>query len=157
VKTKGAAKETCLVMTVDKWLESEEFAGGLAMTPQLPCPCCIRMNDMAEGVIRKPRSRKPKARLKDAMKSPMPEMKEWCEYVKYMRNCIAIGRSATAYALGSVTTVSRRNAEFKKRSRLLKRLSSLEARMSKKASSGFISEAADIHNAIEKLREELKQ
>lgn len=144
------------VFRVEDWLRSGDFERGLSVTPQLPCPHCIRLNDSADGVVRRPRSRRPRMALKDAKSSTAPEVKEWCGYAQFMRNCIAIGRRATAYALGSVTSVANRNSAFRKRSRILKRLSAMEARRRRKASGGFIAEAKRLDADIEKLRKELE-
>lgn len=156
VAAKGSVTETDWVMTVEKWFESEDFRRGLAITPQLPCPECIKLNENAEGIVRRPRSRKPKISLKDARKSNIPEIKEWCDYVDFMNNCIKIGRTATAYALGSVTTVKNRNCAFKKREQKLKRLKSLINRHAKALSSGFLSKAEAMETEIEKLKKELE-
>ena len=145
------------VMLVEEWLGSDDFLKGLSVTPQLPCPCCIRVNDKAEGVVRRPKSRKPKMNLKDAEQSGIPEIKEWVDYVHFMKRCIEIGRQATTYALKSVTSAARRNAAFKKRAALMRRAEGLRKRYRRKMESGFISEAEAINAKIEEIEKELRE
>jgi hypothetical protein len=144
-------------MLVEEWLGSDDFLKGLSVTPQLPCPCCIRVNDKAEGVVRRPRSRKPKMSLRDAEQSGIPEIKEWVDYVHFMNRCIEVGRQATTYALKSVTSAARRNAAFKKRAALMRRAEVLRRKYRRKMESGFISEAEAINAKIEEIEKELRE
>jgi len=153
---RGEPDRTEEVLMVEEWITSKDFETGLSITPQLPCPYCIRVNDKAEGIVKRPKTRKPKCSLKDAQKSSYDEIKEWADYVAFMRSCIDIGRDATTYALKSVTSVKRRNSAFNKRSAIFKRISSLKARYAKKMASGFLSDAESILSEIEKLNKELE-
>lgn len=154
--SRGIPDSTDAVMTVSEWFSSEDFNRGLSVTPQLPCPHCIRINDKAEGVVKRPKSRKPKCSLKEAQESSFSEVKEWAEYAKFINNCISIGRDATTFALKSVTSVKRRNSAFNKRSVILKRIDTLKSKYTKKMSNGFISQAETIKADIEKLKKELE-
>lgn len=153
----GVPEENAFSMTVDKWFSSDDFANGLSITPTLPCPFCIRINEKAEGVVKRPRTRKPKCSLKEAKTSSIPEVKEWVDYVSFVKGCIDIGRSATTHALRSVTTVKRRNLAFNKRLKTLKKISSLTDRYARKVANGFLSEAESINTEIEKLKKEIEQ
>lgn len=153
---KGMPEKTENVTTVDEWLGSCDFELGLSVTPQLPCPHCIRINEKAEGVVKRPKTRKPKCSFKEAQESSYNDIKEWADYVTFMQNCISIGRDATTYALKSVTSVKKRNTAFNKRSAIMKRISSLKTRYAKKMSNGFISDAESIDAEIEKLKKELE-
>lgn len=141
------------LMTVDEWLKSDDFTKGLSETPVLPCPYCIRLNDRAEGVVRRPKSRKPKMKLKDAEASHIPEVKEWADYAKFMNRCVEIGRAAVTHALKSVTSVKKRNAAFKRKMNRMHRIAVLAKKRAKKLMSGFISDAELILNEINKLKE----
>ena len=151
---RGAPPNSPYVLTVEEWFKSEDFAKGLSETPLLPCPYCLKLNDRAEGVVRRPRSYKPKMKLKDARKSTIPEAQEWVEYVDFMNRCIKIGRAATTHALGSVTSVKKREAAFKRKEKRMHKLAVLAKKRMKKLTSGFISEAEGIMREIEKLNKE---
>lgn len=144
------------LMTVDAWLESEDFKRGLGVTPQLPCPECIRLNTSAEGFVPKPRSARPKVQFSKLSDATKPEMVEWRDYVTFMRNCISIGRKATAYASGSVTSMKKRNTAYRKKTEKIHALECLERRYIRKLSGGFISEAQAIETEIEKLKNEIE-
>lgn len=150
---RGEPRPSEHVMTVDEWLKSEDFAKGLSETPVLPCPYCIRLNDRAEGVVRRPKSRKPRMKLKDAEASHIPEVKEWADYAKFMNRCVEIGRVAVTHALKSVTSVKKRNAAFKRKMDRMRRLAALAEKRNRKLMSGFISEAESILNDINKIKE----
>lgn len=157
-RARGDVEESEYVTTAEKWLGSADFEHGLSMTPQLPCPHCIRLNDTADGVVRKPRGRKPKTPINvgsTSISKANTEWWEWHDYVKFMRNCIAIGRYATAYAVGSVTAMRRRNSAFRKRCADLKKLVSLAAKYGRYCNYGFITEAEETKEKMEKLKEEL--
>jgi len=155
--TRGILEKTDKITYVNDWFESEDFKRGLSVTPQLPCPCCLRINTASEGVVSRPRSRKPKKSLREIKDSSIPELKEWYNYVQFMQNCIAIGRKATAYALGSITKVTKRNAEARKRDDKKKRIENLTRRYRRKLENGFVSEAEAIIGEIANLKKEINE
>lgn len=144
------------VWHVNDWLDSEDFRKGLSVTPQLPCPHCIRPSMRASAAVARPRTSKPRIPVKEISDTSSLELREWRSYVTFMRNCIEIGRKATAYHLGSVTSVRRRNSAFRKRSEKMHRIASLTEKFKRKYSQGYISEASAIQAEIEQLKEELK-
>lgn len=143
------------LFTVDDWFESEDFKAGLEQTPQLPCPHCIRLNRNAKNIVPRPMTGKPRRPFKDMELSSSNEVQAWVNYVKFMRNCIEIGRKATTYATGSVTTMKRRNSNFKKRVALQRKIASLEKKYVRKMTNGYISEAEALADSISRLKSEL--
>ena len=145
------------VMRVDDWLVSDDFVNGLSVTPQLPCPMCLKVNGKSAGAVKRPMSKKPKRPFKDVESSSVPELKEWADYVRYMRNCVEIGRTATSYACGSVTSMEKRNRNFKKLSELRAKASRLDERACRKSEQGFLSEAEGLKAKAVKVMEEIER
>lgn len=155
-KTKGYPEAHPNVLTVEQWFRSEDFSKGLSVTPQLPCPYCLRINEHADGVVKRPRTKKPSRRLKEIEHFADTELVEWVNYVNFMRNCITIGRKATTFALRSITTVKKRNSQFANRLKLQKKIQSLEKRYISKMSNGYITEAESLLVEIEKITKQLE-
>lgn len=153
----GTPEKTAEVMTVEEWFNSEDFKKGLSETPQLPCPHCIRINEKAEGVVKRPKTKKPKRKLNEIINYKNQEIVDWVNYVEFMRKCISIGRTATAYALHSITDVMNRNRAFAKKVKKLKSISSLKKKYLRKISSGYVSEAMAIKEKIDLIKEELDE
>lgn len=145
------------VMAVGDWLRSGDFAKGLSVTPQLPCPMCLKVNGKSAGAVKRPASKRPKRPFKDIESSAALELKEWADYVRYMRNCVEIGRTATSYACGSVTSMERRNRNFKRLSELRAKVARLDERASRKMEQGFLSEAEGLRGKAEKARSEIER
>lgn len=152
----GEIEHSGSLMTVDEWFNSEDFKLGLGVTPQLPCPECIRLNPRAEGFVPKPRHAKPKIPFSKLADTTKQEMIEWRDYVTFIRNCISIGRKATAYASGSVTSMKKRNTSYKKKSEMIHSLECLEKRYIRKLNGGFVSEAQAIETEIKKLKNKIE-
>ena len=143
--------------TVDEWFDSDDFRNGLSETPQLPCPRCMAVSRDAEGVVEEPFGRKPRERFNTIKDTGVPALRQWVEYVTFMRNCIEIGRKATAFASGSVSSMEKRNRAFAKRMKLAKKWASLQRRYYSKGAKGFLSEAEEINRKMKKIEEELNK
>ena len=139
------------------WFDSDDFKKGLSETPQLPCPHCLRLNRDARGIVQRPLSRKPRKNFKEVSQMSYPEAQEWVKYATFMRNCVEIGRKATAFASGSPAKMRRRNKAFKSKAELRRKITSLETKYARKSANGYVTEAEIIASQIEELKKELKK
>lgn len=153
---RGEVHDSNEVYSVEGWLESEDFKQGLSVTPQLPCPVCIRPNSKTPGAVLRPMSLKPRKGLNELKETRIPELKAWVDYATFMKACLSIGRTATAYASGSVTKMKARNSAYSKRHKLQAKIAGLKKKRIRKANQGFITESEVIGEEIEKLTKQLK-
>lgn len=145
------------IYQAEAWFDSDDFKKGLAETPQLPCPHCLRLNREAKGIVPRPMSRKPRKTFKEVSQMSYPEAQEWVKYATFMRNCIEIGRKATAYASGSPSRMRKRNKAFKSKAETQRKIASLEKKYARKAANGYVTEAEILYNQIEQLKGELNK